>query len=162
MALKINFKANERFVVNGAVISVGDKTTPLTFHNQARILRQKEVLTPEIIRQIALNDEGIDPTPSWFYYLIQLHYITPEDAERYLPQLTDTVEKLRQIYPENIIEINNILGLLADGECFSALRACVELFPGCRGEHLALENTKHTKVKPKNDIRQNTFSEDLL
>ncbi|HHK74066.1 MAG TPA: flagellar biosynthesis repressor FlbT [Rhizobiales bacterium] len=44
MALKINLKPGEKFVVNGAVISNGDKRASLVVQNKVTLLREKDIL----------------------------------------------------------------------------------------------------------------------
>lgn len=134
MALKLNLKPDERIIVNGAVIGAGRKAVELIFHNHARILQEKHILTPERIREMISDPEHGSVTPSSFYYVIQLLYIAPEDAGRYMDQLADTVAALRREMPDKDHQVDEILGLMADGELYRALRACREAFPGCLGD----------------------------
>ncbi len=141
MVLKLNLKPEERIIVNGAVIGAGEKSCELLFHNDARILQQKHILTPDRIRRILFDPGHGSVTPSWFYYVIQLMYITPEEAGRYIEKLADTVGLLRQEMPQKDRQVDDILGLMANGELYRALRACRQAFPGCLG----------TAIQPEED-----------
>lgn len=130
MALKIKLKANERIIVNGAVIVARKRPTDLTFLNQARILRENDILLEEHIRD-AVAFDGRNRNDSWFYYLIQLFYIDPDSAGRLQSQLADTVSLLRSEFPEKNHQIDEILGLMADGHLYRALKECQKTFPEC-------------------------------
>ena len=129
MSLKIKLKAHDKIIVNGAVLATGDKPAEILFLNQARILRQDDILLDSQIREAM--SEGNYLNDSWLYYLIQLIYIEPENAGNMQEQLTDTVTLLRKEYPEKNQAINEILSLMADSQLFRALKACKKTFPNC-------------------------------
>lgn len=130
MPLKLKLKPDEKIIVNGAVVACGSKPGEMVFFNRARILREEAVLGAERMRESVLSVDG-RRNDVWFYYLIQLIYIEPELAEKYMNQLADTVSLLREEFPGKDWEINNILGLMADGRFYDALKACRKAFPGC-------------------------------
>lgn len=154
MALKLNLKPDERIIVNGAVIGAGRRSCELIFHNHARILQKKHILTADRIREILLDPGHGSVTPSWFYYLIQVMYITPEEAGRYMNQLADTVSLLRRERPEKDRQVGDILGLMANGELYGALRACRQAFPGCLGG--AAEPEENSVAKEDTDMAHPT------
>ncbi len=47
MPLKLSLKPKEAVVVNGAVLRNGERRGTILLQNQARVLRQKDVLEPE-------------------------------------------------------------------------------------------------------------------
>lgn len=47
MPLKLSLKPKEAVVVNGAVLRNGDRRGTILLQNQARVLRQKDVLQPD-------------------------------------------------------------------------------------------------------------------
>jgi flagellar protein FlbT len=47
MALRLTLKPGERIAVNGAVLVNGDRRASLLIENQARILREKDIMRPE-------------------------------------------------------------------------------------------------------------------
>lgn len=129
MSLKIKLKAHDKIIVNGAVIAAGDRPAEILFLNQARILRQDDILLDSQIRDAMGEADYLND--SWLYYLIQLIYIDPENAGNVQDQLADTVLLLRQEFPEKNEAINGILSLMADGRLFRALKACKKAFPNC-------------------------------
>ena len=46
MPLKLSLKPGEKFVLNGAVLSNGDKRTSLVIQNKACVLREKDIMQP--------------------------------------------------------------------------------------------------------------------
>lgn len=161
MALKLNLKPGERIIVNGAVLSAGNKAVELVFHNQARILQEKHILTPERIQDILASESQQSITPSWLYYVIQLMYIDPEDAGRYMDKLADTIARMRQEMPEQDHKIEEILGLMGKGELYRALRTCRKAFPGCLGASAATQSKEEPAVaKTSSAYDQQAPSED--
>jgi flagellar biosynthesis repressor protein FlbT len=76
MALKISLKPGERFVVNGAVITNGDRRTSLVIQNKASILRERDIMTPEQVTTPARR----------IYWPIMLSYLegdTPKETANY-------------------------------------------------------------------------------
>ena len=47
MPLKLSLKPGEKFVLNGAVLTNGDKRTSLVIQNKACVLREKDIMQPE-------------------------------------------------------------------------------------------------------------------
>lgn len=131
MSLKIKLKPHDKIIVNGAVIAADDKPAVITFLNNARILRQDDILLDSQIRDAMVADDGNYYNDSWLYYLIQLIYIDPENSAEVQPQLESTVTLLCNEYPEKMDEINEILELMVQGHFFKALKACKKTFPDC-------------------------------
>ena len=46
MPLKLSLKPGEKFVLNGAVLTNGDKRTSLVMQNKACVLREKDIMQP--------------------------------------------------------------------------------------------------------------------
>ena len=68
MPLKLDLKAGEKMVINGAVLENVGPNAKILVHNQAMILREKEVLT-----------EDICATPaSRIYLALQCAYMFPD------------------------------------------------------------------------------------
>ncbi|MBL6931049.1 MAG: hypothetical protein ISR46_06060 [Rhodospirillales bacterium] len=144
MSLKIKLKPHDKIIVNGAVIAADDKPVVITFLNNARILRQDDILLDNQIRD-AMDADGGFYNDSWLYYLIQLIYIDPENSAEVQPQLEATVTLLCGEYPEKADEINEILALMAQGHFFRALKACKKTFPDC------LDPKRKLKKNPESD-----------
>lgn len=76
MPLLIDIKPGDRVIINGAVIENAGGNTKLFVHNQAAILRGKEVLS-----------EADCGTPAArAYFALQCAYIFPDKHDQYLPQ----------------------------------------------------------------------------
>lgn len=74
MPLKLDLKNGEKMIVNGAVLENVGANSQLLIHNQAAILREKEILTK--------NDAA---TPaSRVYYELQCAYIFPESRSEHI------------------------------------------------------------------------------
>jgi flagellar protein FlbT len=73
MPLKLSLKPGEKFVLNGAVLSNGDKRTSLVIQNKACVLREKDIMQP-----------AQATTPARRVYLpIMMMYLDSGDSEDY-------------------------------------------------------------------------------
>jgi len=142
MALKLSLRENEKVIVNGAVISAIGRSCDILFHNRARILHEKDVLTDTEIFE-AMEKEGTSRSDSWLYYLIQLIYIDPDSSERLINQLSDTIGLLKADHPDLIQEIDEIIGDIANGDLFFAMKKCQKAFPDC----LSPKNNKKAELQ---------------
>lgn len=70
MALKLELKPNERFILGNAVISNGDMRTTLFIDGDAPVLREKDILTPDAATSPARN----------IYLIVQLMYLDRDVA----------------------------------------------------------------------------------
>src|ERR1700748_1138742 len=71
MPLKWSLKPGEKFVLNGAVLSNGDKRTSLVIQNKACVLREKDIMQPKDAK-----------TPARLGYLgISMMYLEAEGSE---------------------------------------------------------------------------------
>ena len=73
MPLKLSLKPGEKFVLNGAVLTNGDKRTSLVLQNKACVLREKDIMQPE---------EATTPARR-IYFPIMMMYLDNEDTESY-------------------------------------------------------------------------------
>ncbi|MEK7820831.1 MAG: flagellar biosynthesis repressor FlbT [Pseudomonadota bacterium] len=76
MPLLIDIKPGDRVIINGAVIENAGGNTKLFVHNQAAILRGKEVL----------SEEDCGTPAARAYFALQCAYIFPDKHDQYLPQ----------------------------------------------------------------------------
>lgn len=74
MPLLIDYKEGDRLIINGAVIENIGSNTKILVHNQAAILRGKEVL----------SDEESETPAARTYYALQCAYIFPDQTDEYL------------------------------------------------------------------------------
>ena len=68
MPLKLSLKPKEAVVVNGAVLRNGERRGTILLQNQARVLRQKDVLEPE----------AAESPVEHLYFAIMQMYLTGE------------------------------------------------------------------------------------
>jgi flagellar protein FlbT len=73
MPLKLSLKPQEKFVLNGAVVTNGDKRTSLVLQNKACVLREKDIMQPE---------DAITPARR-IYFPIMMMYLDPSEDEKY-------------------------------------------------------------------------------
>lgn len=76
MALKISLKPGEKFVVNGAVITNGDRRCNMIIQNKVSILRERDILTAEEVNTPARR----------VYFPVMLAYLDPEKISTYYPE----------------------------------------------------------------------------
>ena len=69
MALKLNLKPHERFIVGGAVIVNGSSKSELIIENNVPVLREKDIL----------REKDADTPCRRIYFMIQLMYIDDKD-----------------------------------------------------------------------------------
>ena len=73
MPLKLSLKPQEKFVLNGAVVTNGDKRTSLVLQNKACVLREKDIMQPE---------QATTPARR-IYFPIMMMYLDPGEDEKY-------------------------------------------------------------------------------
>lgn len=100
MPLKLSLKPGEKFVLNGAVLTNGDKKASLIVQNKACLLREKDIMQP---------DEATTPVRR-VYLPIMMMYLDPEGCEQY--------------YNDFALRLTELMGALRNRE---ALAACVEI-----------------------------------
>lgn len=74
MPLTIDFKAGDKIIINGAVIENLGSNSKLSVHNQASILRGKEIL----------SEEDSKTPASRVYFALQCAYIFPQAQAEYV------------------------------------------------------------------------------
>jgi flagellar protein FlbT len=73
MPLKLSLKPGEKFVLNGAVLTNGDKRTSLVIQNKACVLREKDIMQPE---------DAATPARR-IYFPVMMMYLDPESSDDY-------------------------------------------------------------------------------
>jgi flagellar biosynthesis repressor protein FlbT len=116
MALKVELKPGERIILGECVITNHDQRTRLLIEGQMPILREKDILTPELA-----------DTPSKRIYLaVQLMYTSRDPRphhEVYFALVRDILEAAPSTWP-HIESINN---LILTGEMYKALKQARKL-----------------------------------
>jgi flagellar protein FlbT len=100
MPLKLSLKPGEKFVLNGAVLTNGDKRTSLVIQNKACLLRERDIMQPE---------EATTPVRR-IYFPIMMMYLEPAETELY--------------HSEFALRMTEFMGAIRNG---AALAVCVEI-----------------------------------
>jgi len=82
MSLKIDHKAGEKFIVNGAVMVAGKSGASLILQNQATFLRAKDIM-----QEHEANTPG-----KRIYFVIMLMYIDPEAHDDYYSKFAGLID----------------------------------------------------------------------
>ena len=119
MALKISLKPNEKIVVNGAVIANGDRPAQLHFLNNARFLREKDIV----------QENEVERDEDYPYFLIQLMYIDSDNSGRYRLQLDMALDALAKAHPDKQESLDGIRDMVDSMDIYQALKECRKVFP---------------------------------
>ncbi|AUN32049.1 flagellar biosynthesis repressor FlbT [Niveispirillum cyanobacteriorum] len=119
MPLKLVLRPGEKLIVNGAVLGVGDHPVSLFFYNKVNFLRGREIL----------KEENCDTIEKKLYFIIQLIYIFPEDAELNLIKFGIILEEARLAHSAESGLFDEVQTLVQSGNYYRALKICRKLFP---------------------------------
>lgn len=120
MPLKLSLKPGEKFVLNGAVMTNGDKRASLVIQNRASVLREKDIMQPE---------DATTPVRR-VYFPIMMMYLDPDGADRHFGEfalrMTEFMEAVRsREVLETCIEISREV---MTGNFYRGLMRCKKLF----------------------------------
>lgn len=120
MPLKLSLKPGEKFVLNGAVLTNGDKRTALVIQNRACVLREKDILQPEDAN-----------TPARRIYLaIMVMYLdgaaSHEPYNEFALRMSEFMGAIST--PAILARCVEISRDVAQGDFYKALIACRKLF----------------------------------
>ena len=120
MPLKVNLRAGERIIINGALISA-DSSIGLTIHNKVTLMLERQLVRPE---------EATTPARR-IYYAIQNAYVADaEEQPSWLAQAERYIEDYAEatISPPIRKKVREIGLRVAANEFYVALRLARELF----------------------------------
>ena len=112
MSLKLSLRPGETFIVNCAVVRNGDRRGVLLLENQARILREKDLLWPQ----------DVETPAERVYFAIMQMYLTGCLKGRYYEQFTEALTYLVN-QGSTADERQIALEISADVTCDSLYRA---------------------------------------
>jgi flagellar protein FlbT len=112
MPLKISLKPNEKIIVNGAVLQNGETHGQLVVHNEASLLREKDILTEE---------ESVSPARR-VYYALQCAYLFPGKLRTFLDACEELLTAFAEAAPSTRTLVTDIRGDVAAGRLYQALR----------------------------------------
>jgi len=115
--LALDLKHGDKIIVNGAVIENSGHNTQILVHNDAAILRGKEIMI-----------ESSASTPaSRAYFALQCAYIFPNARQNYLAAFDELLVDYIKACPSARSIGHDIVEKLANGSLYSALKASRKL-----------------------------------
>lgn len=111
MALKIELKPGERFILGSSVITNGDHRTRLFISGEAPILREKDILTKETA----------DSPAKRIYLIVQLIYLD-QDSGQHQDLYFDLVNDFLKAAPSSFPIIDAINNKILTGSLYHALK----------------------------------------
>jgi len=117
MPLTINLKPRERLIVNGVVIENSGPAAKLLIHNNAALLREKDIVTEEQANTPARR----------IYFSIQCQYLFPTKGEVFLPIIEKFLAEFEEAAPSTAALIAEIRSQVAEGQFYRALKSAKQL-----------------------------------
>jgi flagellar protein FlbT len=117
MPLAINLRPNERLIVNGVVIQNSGTAAKLLIHNNAAVLREKDIIT----------EEGASTPARRIYFAIQCRYLFPGKEAAYLPLIYQFIEEFETAAPSTAVLTREIRQHVDDGALYQALKSAKQL-----------------------------------
>jgi flagellar protein FlbT len=117
MPLAINLKPNERLIVNGVVLQNSGTAAKLLIHNNASVLREKDIIT-----------EADASTPARrIYFAIQCRYLFPAKETTYLPLIYQFIQEFESAAPSTVALTREIRTHVDEGALYHALKSARQL-----------------------------------
>jgi flagellar protein FlbT len=120
MPLKLSLKPGEKFVLNGAVLTNGDKRASLVIQNKACVLREKDIMQP-----------ADATTPARRIYVpIMMMYLDPDAIDEYYNEfalrMTEFMGAIQN--RQTLATCIEISRDVMEGHYYKALISCRKLF----------------------------------
>lgn len=117
MPLTINLKPHERLIVNGVVIENSGPAAKILIHNNAALMREKDILTEEQASTPARR----------IYFTVQCQYLFPGKSDVFLPIIEKFLREFEQAAPSTAALITEIRQMVAEGQFYRALKTAKQL-----------------------------------
>lgn len=116
MALKISLKPGEKFVVNGAVLTNGDRRSAFVIQNKVSILRERDIMT----------EEQANTPAKRIYFTVMLAYLDSEHALTYYQTFVERMSDFMSAIENQEIKLIcvQISMDMMKGEYYRALAGC--------------------------------------
>jgi len=116
MALKISLKPGEKFVVNGAVLTNGDKRSAFVIQNKVSILRERDIIT----------EEQANTPAKRVYFAVMLSYLDSERAQSYYQTFVERMSDFMNAIENQEMKLIcvQISMDMMKGEYYRALTGC--------------------------------------
>ncbi len=121
MPLKLSLKPGETFVVNGAVLRNGDRRGVMLLENQARVLREKDILQAE---------DATTPAARAYFGVMQMYLLGEVDGPTYSQAAEALAALLASCSKQE--ERDVVIGISADvasANLYRALSRCRRFMP---------------------------------
>ena len=117
MPLKLEMKMGDRIIINGAVLEVATPHAKLIVHNQASILRGKEIISEE---------HAITPATR-VYFALQSAYLFPEHQVDYIQQFWAFFKQYEEACPSAADIVERVRSEVESGQLYKALKSAQKL-----------------------------------
>lgn len=117
MPLKLVIKRGDKLVLNGAVIENVGSDAEILLHNQATVLRSRDILTAE---------DAATPA-SRAYFALQSAYMFAPRREEFLALFEERARDYASAAPSAAGIIEEVRKAIAGGRLYPALKACQKL-----------------------------------
>ncbi len=116
MPLKLSLKPGETFILNGAVVRNGDRRGVLLLENQARILREKDIMQPE---------EATTPARRCYFAIMQMYLSGEKEGPSYDRAMRAMADLLAVTQmPSDRELLAEMSELIAAGNLYKGLTKC--------------------------------------
>lgn len=116
MALKVELKPGERFILGESVITNDDQRTRLFIEGNAPILREKDVMRV---------DEASTACQK-IYLLVQMMYLSPDPRKHYDTYFS-VIKEVQEAAPSTMPYIDAVNQQILNGAMYKALKAAKKL-----------------------------------
>ncbi len=117
MPLTINLKPGEKLIVNGVVVQNSHHAAKLLIHNEAALLRQKDIIA---------EPEANTPARR-IYFAIQCQYLFPNKSDVYLPLIHQFSKEFSEAAPSTLPLVQKITEEVNAGQLYQALKSARQL-----------------------------------
>jgi len=116
MPLKLSLKPGETFILNGAVVRNGDRRGVLLLENQARILREKDIMQPE---------DATTPARRCYFAIMQMYLSGEKEGPAYDRAMRAMADLLAVTQlPADRKLLADMSELIAAGNLYKGLTKC--------------------------------------
>jgi flagellar protein FlbT len=134
MPLTINLKPGEKLIVNGVVLQNAHHATKLVVHNEAALLREKDILA----------EEAADTPARRIYFSVQCLYLFPGKRSLYLPVIHRFLSEFGQAAPSTLPLLRQIEQDVTAEQLYQALKSTKQLIAK---EQEILNGFAHAKIR---------------
>lgn len=135
MPLTINLKPGEKLIVNGVVLQNAHHAAKLVVHNEAALLREKDILAEEAANTPARR----------IYFSVQCLYLFPGKRAFYLPMIHRFLSDFGEAAPSTLPLLRQIEQEVASGHLYPALKSTKQLIAK---EQEIIDGHADAKIRP--------------